>query len=347
MPLDFNDKSDSAQWIRQQSPTYLSVLQGFTTAGVMADLSTPRSKDLIGTLSNVSAINWSRTYGSARDALAKELSLSLKSADAPRSAQLEIAAQELQFLNESPTNVRYALIQGLRHNDETYEQLRPHALAVYKSCAPDRINVFVAEDQDKVVKDVDSIDPKALQLELRSIDKVLAGETDAKITLQLESKKVDLLSAMAAPFVERCRNGAIQEFLTQGGFEERDMKDAMQKLASVPAEAWKLESNRKFRDDMTSEYNKVHVLNNLQEMFDANLPKLDLIDHNGAVNKAELKMAADKHDPALAPLISVLSDSYETLTESHWQPFSKDGITSADVKSFVDKRQQMNRNPMR
>jgi len=335
MPLDFNNKSDDAKWIRHESPSKMPILAGLTQAGVMPDLSTPRSKDLIGALSQTHRIDWSKTFAAAKGTLASELSSSLKSHDIRRSAQLKIAAQELQTLSESAPDARYSLIEGLRQNDKKFVQLKADAFAVYKTADPFGRSIQVSENQRTVITDVDHIDAKPLQLELRSIDTVIGAETDPKLKVQLEQQRTDVLSTMAAPFVERCRMAALRDTSRDPIQEELDLNEAMQTVATIPAEAWQLESNRQFHDDMTKELKELHVYNNLPEIFDANLAKLDLIDHDGVVTRAELKTAEDKHDPSLTPLINVLYDYYNQLTDKN-PPASKDGITSAGVKAFTE-----------
>jgi hypothetical protein len=341
MPLDFKFQTDTAAVMRQTEPKYLYMLTDFTSAGVMPDLSDTRSKELNAALTKSSGVDWSKTYAVAKETLAKELASSLKSTDAPQAAQLKVAAQELEFLKQSPANTRESLMRGFRENDQKYRQLRDDALAVCKQINPAGFELGVYRVQDRVIADVDSIDPKPLLIELRSINKLLANESDAKVKAALQQDKSDLLLAMIAPFYERCRSASIQYLDKNYWLEEKYLKSAVDKLPSLPVETWQLESNCKFRDAMTDEYKQLVVLGNLPAAFEANLPKLDLIDHNGAVTHKELEMAEAKHDPALAPLISVLKLDYDVLTSHHTPLMSKEGITDDDVKAFAVKRRDI------
>jgi hypothetical protein len=282
---------------------------------------------------------WRQNFGKLKDVLGSQLQSQEGQLTPQRRAQIEVMSQQLDDLNDMKPGERVSMFKAFKDNSTRLAEAQAASDRVQQAMKAGFMPA--AEDcQRDVVRLVSSLNQKATVAVIASTEKVLAREDSPEVKAVLESSLDDARSIIAAPFIERARLGAFLLNDQKPYQAEKVLEEALN--VPVAGDGWKLRSNRDLRQNVKEQTLQLHVQNNLAELFEQNIGKLDPSNHK-RVDSAELTAAQGKGDETFVALTKFLTDNYTYLTRHHWPIVSKPGITSADIKDYVQERsKQMN-----
>jgi hypothetical protein len=330
---DFHDKPPIEQrQIVERSSTLQDLFDG-ERRGLKAEF----KADVIPELSQHTSafeLAWKQNFGKLKDTLGSQLTSSDNQLTPQKRAQIEVMFQQLDDLNEMQPGERVQLFKAFKDNSATMVQAQAASDKVQQAMKAGFMPAAL-DGQRAVVSLVSSLNQKATGSVIASTEKVLAREKDPAVKSVLEANLDDARSIIAAPFVEKARLGAFLLNDQKPYQAEKILDEALS--APVAGEGWKLKSNRDLRQNVKEQTLQLHVQNNLADLFDQNLGKLDP-DHDKHVDLNELKASQGKGDETFAALTKFLTDNYTYLTRHHWPIVSKAGISSDDIKDYVQER---------
>jgi len=287
----------------------------------------------LGAHSNAFENAWKQNFSKLKDSLRLQQGGDLS---ADRRAQLEVMAQQLDDLNEMSAAERGPLFRAFRENSTHMVEARSASAGVQEAIRAGALGPAEA-NQKKVVLAVEQLNPKATCAVIASTEKVLSRETNPEVRAALQRNLDDARAILAAPFIEGSRLGAILLHENKPYQAERVLGTAMAASIAVPPVAWQLQDNNELRQNVREKSAELHVQNNLSALFEQNLSRYGSAEDRH-IDEAELKAAAGKGDAAFVALTKFLTDNYAYLTRHHWPIVSKQGISDADIKAYVQER---------
>lgn len=278
------------------------------------------------------ASDWNRLYTSVRQSL-KERERSADSAETRTGT--EVLEEQLDGLNRLNPRERGSLLGSLLTNEKSFSSMEEAANKTREALRAGYMPAVI-EQQQLVVKAGDSLSSNALSFELASLrrlqDKTGKGNGEVLDTAIEETRQ-----AMAAPFIERARLATFLNKDQKPYQAERMLAESMN--VQIPAEALNSQMVRDLRKSASEELNKLRVQNNLVELYDKNLSRLDIAGKDGIITEDEIKAArVTNKDENFRALADFLSENYKNLTRRHWSFFGKDGITRADILDYARER---------
>lgn len=274
--------------------------------------------------------DWNKLYTSVKQTL-QERERSADSADPTGTAALK---EQLEGLNRLRPSERNTMLSSLLTNEKSLSTMEEAANKTREALRAGYMPAVI-EQQYEVVKAGDSLSSKAILFELDSLRHL--QEKQGKGSDSLGNAIEETRQAMAAPFIERARLATFLNKDQKPYQAEKMLGEALS--VQIPPEALNSQMVRDLRKNASEELNKLRVQNNLVDLFDKNLSRLDIANKDGIVTEDEIKSArASSKDENFKVLADFLSDNYKDLSGRHWSFFGKAGITRSDILDYAKER---------
>jgi hypothetical protein len=277
--------------------------------------------------------DWRNTYTKLKSALLAQS----ENNDAPAAAaKAKIFTDQLERLNSLPAADRVATIKSLKGIDSQISQAQQSFDKVHQSLAAHNMRLAF-DTQSELIKTVDSLNTKEISSRIGGMQRVLNAEKNPAVKGEIQESIDDAQCLLASPFIERTRLAVMQLQDNRYYQAEKTLNEAL--AMQIPGAALQSPQIKALKDDARTQTDDLNLQNNLQQVFNTYLPKLDL-HHEGFVSKQDLKEAANSSasDPTLKNLTQFLSNNYDYLTVGHPWLIGKNGITRNDIDAYAKNR---------
>ncbi len=280
-----------------------------------------------------SGADWSRVFANAQKSLKLE---GVSGAAIEEKARNAVLLDQLARLNSFSEGQRKEMLGALLNTEKQYDLIEKNSEALRGALRTGNLDIAI-EVQQRLVSDLDLINPKALVFEFESIENRRKQEHEPALLEFLDLSLENARCSLAAPFIERARLASI---LLAGGRvyqAEKILEQAMK--TTIPSESMESPYLKELRRNTALSLRSLKVENNLLELYDQNLSRLDIDSKDGLVSKEELSKAASKdNDENLKSLADFLDSKYQYLTRKHWSFLGHDGISRSDIVNYVNER---------
>ena len=286
----------------------------------------------VGELAGSSA-DWNKVWRNAERNLKQE---GASASSLEKRAQNFVLLDQLERLNKLPAGQRKEMLGSLLNAEANYDSFEKNWETVRGALRTGNLSIAV-DVQRRLIGDLDRINPDALLFEFKSIENLSNQEKDAGMSDLLNKTLENARCSLAAPFIERARLASIMLADAKVYQAEKVLEEAMK--TRIPPESMQSPYLRELRKNLFASLKNLKVENNLLELYDQNLARLDIDSKDGLVSKEELSKAASKSsDENLKALADFLEGKYKYLTRKHWSFLGNEGISRSDIVNYVNER---------
>ena len=271
--------------------------------------------------------SWDSIYSQTKQTLRSEQ----QSASSPvDQARLALFQNQLKTIDEANPAERTKILQGLKINDNSMQQLEGNLTDVKRMLGTAQFSSAI-QKQKESVDIVDRLNQKGLSVELSSIRESISGSSRPEVRARLSHDLESTINVMGAPFTERVRLASLQLRSNQEYQAEKTLDSALK--VNTPAEVWSIPTMAHLREDAQRTRDGLYVKHNLVPLFERFGTRFATASGREDCKLDEIKRAPGNEREFVA-LKQFLTNNYDKLTKNH--PFYKFsyGITRGDLENY-------------